>query len=127
VFGCGGDRDRGKRPIMGEIAARLSDLPILTSDNPRTEDPLAIIAEVEEGLKAVGIPRLAPSKASSSSGYLVEPDRRAAIALALGLARPGDVIIIAGKGHEDYQLVGNRVLRFDDREVVREIAAGLRA
>ncbi len=127
VFGCGGDRDRGKRPIMGGIAARLSDLPILTSDNPRTEDPLAIIAEVEDGLKAAGIRRIAPMDAGSSSGYLVEADRRAAIALALGLARPGDVIIIAGKGHEDYQLVGDRVLRFDDREVVREIAARLGA
>ncbi len=127
VFGCGGDRDRGKRPLMGEIAARLSDLPILTSDNPRTEDPFGIIAEVERGLKAAGLRRLASAEAIGSPGYLVEPDRRAAIALALGLAAPGDVIIIAGKGHEDYQLVGDRVLRFDDREVVREIAAGLGA
>lgn len=125
VFGCGGDRDRGKRPIMGEIAGRLSDLPILTSDNPRTEDPLKIISEVEQGLKSAGIRRIPPSEAVSFPGYLVEADRRSAIALALGLARPGDVIIIAGKGHEDYQLVGDRVLKFDDREVVREVAAAL--
>lgn len=125
VFGCGGDRDRGKRPIMGEIAARLADVPILTSDNPRTEDPLKIIAEVEEGLKAGGLGRVVSGEAGCSPGYVVEPDRRGAIALALELARPGDVVIVAGKGHEDYQLVGDRVLRFDDREVVREVAAGL--
>jgi UDP-N-acetylmuramyl-tripeptide synthetase len=125
VFGCGGDRDRGKRPIMGEIAGRMADLAILTSDNPRSEDPLAIIAEVEAGLLQAGIARIDESAAVSSRGYIVEPDRRAAIAAALRIARPGDVIIIAGKGHEDYQLVGNRVLKFDDRAVVRELAAGL--
>lgn len=125
VFGCGGDRDRGKRPIMGEIAGRLADLPILTSDNPRSEDPLAIIAEVEAGLVRVGVPRIGEASASSSRGYVIEPDRRSAIAAALRIARPGDVVVIAGKGHEDYQLVGSRVLKFDDRAVVRELAAGL--
>jgi UDP-N-acetylmuramoyl-L-alanyl-D-glutamate--2,6-diaminopimelate ligase len=121
VFGCGGDRDRGKRPIMGEIAGRLADLPILTSDNPRTEDPLAIIAEVEAGLSSRGLKRIDAEQASAASGYVVEPDRRKAIHLALTLARPGDTVLIAGKGHEDYQLIGSRKLKFDDREVVREI------
>jgi len=124
VFGCGGDRDPGKRPIMGEIAGRLADLPMLTSDNPRSEDPLAIIAQVEKGLIAAGLERLdAPS--AGARGYVIEPDRRTAIAAALGSAVAGDVVIIAGKGHEDYQLVGDRVLHFDDREVVRAVAAQL--
>ncbi|MGH7924312.1 MAG: Mur ligase family protein, partial [Candidatus Binatus sp.] len=115
VFGCGGDRDRGKRPIMGEIAGRLADIPVLTSDNPRSEDPMAIIAEVEKGLIASG-----------REGYIVEPDRRSAIRIALGIATAGDAVLIAGKGHEDYQLAAGRVLPFDDRVVVREIAAELR-
>jgi len=121
VFGCGGDRDRGKRPLMGEIAARLSDVPILTSDNPRSEDPLAIIAEVEAGLEQRGLSRIAESCAGAQPGYVVEPDRRAAIAASLRMAEPGDIIVIAGKGHEDYQLVGDRKLKFDDRAVVTEI------
>jgi len=121
VFGCGGDRDRGKRPIMGEIAGRIADLPVLTSDNPRTEDPLSIIAEVEQGLVASNLSRLGDAR-SGERGYLVEPDRRSAIRLALEAARPGDAVIVAGKGHEDYQLVGSRVLQFDDRTVVREVA-----
>ncbi len=124
VFGCGGDRDRGKRPIMGEIAGRIADLPILTSDNPRSEDPLAIIAEVEKGLIAAGLHQIEKAaSAGGSKGYIVEPDRRAAIAAALAIAKPGDVVIVAGKGHEDYQLVGRRTLKFDDRTAVREIAA----
>ena len=125
VFGCGGDRDRGKRPLMGEIAGRLASLAILTSDNPRTEDPLKIIVEVEAGLKSAGLNRIAEGDTSNSVGYIVEPDRRGAIAIALRLARPGDVGVIAGKGHEDYQLIGNRVLEFDDRAVVRELASEL--
>ena len=108
VFGCGGDRDRGKRPIMGETAARRSDVVVLTSDNPRTEDPLRILADIEEGVRAAGM-----------TGHLVEPDRRAAIALALGLARPGDLVLVAGKGHEDYQIVGTVKRHLDDREEVR--------
>jgi UDP-N-acetylmuramoyl-L-alanyl-D-glutamate--2,6-diaminopimelate ligase len=123
VFGCGGDRDRGKRPVMGEIAGRLANLAILTSDNPRTEDPLKIIADVEAGLKSAGLTRIEQARANDSAGYLVEPDRRGAIAIALRLARVGDVLVIAGKGHEDYQLVGNKVLNFDDRAVVRELAS----
>src|ERR1700683_4449432 len=125
VFGCGGDRDRGKRPVMGEIAGRLAPLPILTSDNPRTEDPMAIIAEVEAGLIRAGLARIDETQANNARSYMVEPDRRAAIAIALRLSRPGDIVLIAGKGHEDYQLVGNRVLKFDDRAVVRELASEL--
>jgi len=123
IFGCGGDRDRGKRPLMGAIAGRMADLAILTSDNPRSEDPLAIIAEVEAGLSAGGLRRIAPEAAGSAPGYLVEPDRRGAIALGLGLAAPGDIVLIAGKGHEDYQLVAGRRLDFDDRAVVRALVA----
>jgi UDP-N-acetylmuramoyl-L-alanyl-D-glutamate--2,6-diaminopimelate ligase len=124
VFGCGGDRDRGKRPIMGEIAGRLADTAILTSDNPRTEDPLRIIAEVEAGLLQCGLGRIDEGVAALGAiGYLVEPDRRAAIATALRVAAAGDIVVVAGKGHEDYQLVAGRRLDFDDRAVVREIAA----
>ena len=111
---------------MGEIAGRLSNLAILTSDNPRTEEPLKIIADVEVGLTTAGLARIEEARANDSTGYIVEPDRRGAIAIALRLARPGDVIVIAGKGHEDYQLVGSRVLKFDDRAVVRELVAGIR-
>ena len=125
VFGCGGDRDRGKRPLMGAIAARLADLPIVTSDNPRSEVAMDIIAEIETGLCGAGLARISRDEEGRARGYLVEPDRRSAIALALGIAGDGDVVLIAGKGHEDYQLVGDRVLKFDDREVVRELATGL--
>lgn len=123
VFGCGGDRDRGKRPIMGEIAGRLADIPVLTSDNPRSENPMAIIAEVERGLIEAG--RTRTDDAPASRGYIVEPDRHAAIRIALKIANAGDAVLIAGKGHEDYQLVAGRVLSFDDRVVVREVAAEL--
>jgi UDP-N-acetylmuramoyl-L-alanyl-D-glutamate--2,6-diaminopimelate ligase len=124
VFGCGGDRDRGKRPIMGEIAGRLADTAILTSDNPRTEDPLRIVAEVEAGLLQCGLARVDEGGASLGKiGYLVEPDRRAAIAMALRVAAAGDIVVVAGKGHEDYQLVAGRRLDFDDRAVVRDLAA----
>lgn len=109
VFGCGGDRDRTKRRAMGAIAGRKSDLVIATSDNPRTEDPLAILAEIEPGL------REAPAR------YEIIPDRRAAIGRAVSLAEPDDIVLIAGKGHEDYQIIGNRTLPFDDRIVVREM------
>jgi UDP-N-acetylmuramoyl-L-alanyl-D-glutamate--2,6-diaminopimelate ligase len=125
VFGCGGDRDRGKRPIIGEIAGRLADIAILTSDNPRSEDPLTIISEVEAGLAASALSRIDERSARTSSGYVIEPDRRSAIAMALRTALPGDIVLIAGKGHEDYQLVGSRRLDFDDREVVRELARAM--
>ncbi len=119
VFGCGGDRDRGKRPLMGEAAA-AADLAVVTSDNPRTEDPAAIIAAVLPGLERAGARRLSTAEArAGGSGYAVEPDRRAAIALALSAARPGDAVLIAGKGHEDSQIVGAERRHFDDREEAR--------
>ena len=115
VFGCGGDRDRGKRPIMGEIAARLADHAWVTSDNPRSERPEAILDEI-----ALGMNRVAGAGARSTR----QVDRRAAIASALGWARRGDTVVIAGKGHETYQIVGAEVLDFDDRAVAREILGG---
>ena len=107
MFGCGGDRDAGKRSIMGREALE-ADRAIVTSDNPRSEDPLAIIADIESGMGA------------GAGRYEVVPDRRAAIARALELAQAGDSVLIAGKGHEDYQLIGDAVLHFDDREVAAE-------
>jgi UDP-N-acetylmuramoyl-L-alanyl-D-glutamate--2,6-diaminopimelate ligase len=118
VFGCGGDRDRGKRPLMGAAAARLADVVVLTSDNPRTERPEAIIAEIEAGVRDVGMPPLGHS-ADGGRGYVVETLRAEAIALAVRLARPGDVLLVAGKGHEDYQIVGTEKRPFDDRDAVR--------
>ena len=113
VFGCGGDRDRSKRPLMGMVAARLSDVVVITSDNPRSEDPARIIEEIERGIPA--------GKESSSREVVVESmvDRAAAIERAVTLAQPGDVVLIAGKGHEKYQQIGDRVLPFDDGEVAR--------
>lgn len=110
AFGCGGDRDREKRPVMGEIGARLSDVCVVTSDNPRSENPAAIVDEI-----LVGVPADGPAE------VLVEVDRRAAIALALDTAGPGDVVVIAGKGHEQGQeFAGGRKVPFDDRDVARE-------
>lgn len=122
VFGCGGDRDRQKRPLMGQAAALGSDLVIVTSDNPRTEDPLAIIADIEAGLRELGWPRLTPEEAevASARGYLKVPDRREAIRLAVNLARPEDVVLLAGKGHENYQIIGTTRIPFDDRLVARQ-------
>ena len=107
VFGCGGDRDRTKRPKMGKAAGEGSDFAVATSDNPRSEDPLAILAEIEPGLRAAGIQ------------YTVEPDRTAAIRIALQAAAPGDVVLIAGKGHEKEQILADRTIPFDDAEVAR--------
>ncbi len=124
VFGCGGDRDRTKRPKMGAAAARGSDLVVVTSDNPRTEDPLAIIAEIEGGMAAAGMPSAGAGEGVRTAGgktpYLVIPDRRRAIAEALDRAKAGDVVVLAGKGHEDYQVIGEKKIHFDDREVARE-------
>jgi len=114
VFGCGGDRDKTKRVPMGRVAAENSDLSIITSDNPRTEDPMEIIREVEAGFKETG------------KEYAVVSDRRDAIFLAVSKARKGDVVIIAGKGHENYQIIGNDKFHFDDREVVREALERMR-
>lgn len=107
VFGCGGDRDRSKRAPMGEAAGSLSDIVILTSDNPRTEDPEKILSDAEEGLRLTGKP------------YEKIADRRAAIHRAIREARTGDLVLIAGKGHEDYQIIGREVFHFDDKEVAR--------
>jgi UDP-N-acetylmuramoyl-L-alanyl-D-glutamate--2,6-diaminopimelate ligase len=127
VFGCGGDRDRGKRPIMGGIAARLADLTIITSDNPRSEDPIEIIREIERGAIEAGARTVRAGAAIPDTRvFIVEPDRRAAIYRALSIAQPGDAVVIAGKGHEDYQIVGSRIAAFDDRSVAREIGAGMR-
>ena len=123
VFGCGGDRDRTKRPLMGEVAGRYSDLSILTSDNPRTEDPLAIMDEVEKGLKSPPLAKWQKSEISSwrsKKGYLKIPDRREAIQIAIQLAQPFDVVLIAGKGHEDYQIIGKEKIPFDDRVEARK-------
>jgi UDP-N-acetylmuramoyl-L-alanyl-D-glutamate--2,6-diaminopimelate ligase len=120
VFGCGGDRDRGKRPLMGRAAGAACDLVVVTSDNPRTEDPRAILDAIVPGVEAAGLPRLSPERAiAGERGFVVEEDRRAAIALALSAARPGDAVLIAGKGHEGYQIVGEEKRPFDDREEAR--------
>lgn len=120
VFGCGGDRDRGKRPLMGEAAGRGSDLAVVTSDNPRTESAAAIIADVVPGVERAGKGLLSFSEAKNGkSGYLSIEDRAEAIALAVEAARPGDVVLIAGKGHENYQIVGDQKRPFDDREIAR--------
>jgi UDP-N-acetylmuramoyl-L-alanyl-D-glutamate--2,6-diaminopimelate ligase len=117
VFGCGGDRDRAKRPLMGAHAARLSDLAWATSDNPRTEDPLAIIGMILEGVRTVP---------GGESRVRVEPLREAAIAAAIAEARPGDTVLIAGKGHESEQIIGDRVFPFKDAEVARRLIEGRR-
>jgi UDP-N-acetylmuramoyl-L-alanyl-D-glutamate--2,6-diaminopimelate ligase len=124
IFGCGGDRDRDKRSIMGEIAGRLSDLVVLTSDNPRTELPGAILADIVEGTAAVQSHRYEPRELANgfeTRGYVVEQDRGKAIALGLVAARPGDTVIIAGKGHETYQITGETALPFDDRVEARRV------
>ena len=113
VFGCGGDRDKGKRPQMGRIGTDLSDLAIITSDNPRTEDPLSIIKDI---LRGVG-------EAKEGIHYLVEPDREKAIELAIKEATQEDLVLIAGKGHEDYQIIGTQKRYFDDREVAKRLLA----
>lgn len=113
VFGCGGDRDRGKRPMMGRVATSLADVVVVTSDNPRTEDPAAIIDQILAGIEE-------SVQAMSRGTLLVEEDRRRAIHDAVGRAGDGDVVVVAGKGHEDYQILGTTKIHFDDREVVRE-------
>ncbi len=107
LFGCGGSKDRTKRPVMGEVTGRLSDLTILSSDNPRQEDPLKIISDIIVGLQ------------KTSGKYVIEPDREKAIGLAMDEARGGDIVLLAGKGHENYQILADRTLEFDDRDVAR--------
>lgn len=118
VFGCGGDRDRPKRPLMGRIAAEWADVVIVTSDNPRSEPPQAIIAEIRPGVEAAAAARAA---AGRPVRVIYEPDRRRAIAAAVGEAGPGDLVLIAGKGHETYQEIAGVRHPFDDREVVRDV------
>jgi UDP-N-acetylmuramoyl-L-alanyl-D-glutamate--2,6-diaminopimelate ligase len=113
VFGCGGDRDRTKRPLMGEAAIRGSDFVVATSDNPRSEDPNAILSEVEVGLRRAG--------GVEGKNYRLLPDRREAIRYAIKLASAGDTVLLAGKGHETYQIIGDRSFPFDDRAVAREL------
>jgi UDP-N-acetylmuramoyl-L-alanyl-D-glutamate--2,6-diaminopimelate ligase len=110
LFGCGGDRDKGKRPLMGRIAAELADVAIVTSDNPRTEDPEVIIDDIEQGMGGVE--------------HLRVPDRLAAIHTALDQARAGDTLLLAGKGHETYQVLGTEKVPFDEREIVEKAVKG---
>ena len=117
VFGCGGDRDHSKRPQMGEVVAGAADVAVVTSDNPRTEKADGIIEMILPGVVRAGLPRITERDLGGASrGYVVEPDRAAAIALAIRSARAGDTILIAGKGHEDYQILGTEKVHFDDRE-----------
>jgi len=122
VFGCGGDRDRSKRPIMAEVAARGSDIAIATSDNPRTEDPQQILNDVRVGLGRVHASEWSrdDARAGLGRGYIVIEDRREAIQFAVGLLVPGDLLLVAGKGHEDYQILATGRIHFDDREELRK-------
>jgi UDP-N-acetylmuramoyl-L-alanyl-D-glutamate--2,6-diaminopimelate ligase len=112
VFGCGGDRDRGKRPKMGKVASEMADKVFLTSDNPRSESPTSILSEIAAGVK-------------QGADYTIEPDRRGAIKLALQCAQKDDVVLIAGKGHETYQIFRDKTVGFDDRQIAREILGEL--
>jgi UDP-N-acetylmuramoyl-L-alanyl-D-glutamate--2,6-diaminopimelate ligase len=112
LFGCGGLKDRTKRPVMGEVSGGLSDLTILSNDNPRTEDPLKIISDIVVGLQ------------KTAGKYLIEPDREKAIGIAIDEARAGDIVLLAGKGHENYQILADRTLEFDDREMARRALRG---
>jgi UDP-N-acetylmuramoyl-L-alanyl-D-glutamate--2,6-diaminopimelate ligase len=122
VFGCGGDRDRAKRPLMAEAVTRYGDLVIATSDNPRSEDPLAILADVEQGLAKLA--RVEPETlAAADQAYAVLVDRRSAIELAIRIGRPGDTVVLAGKGHEDYQIIGRERFPFSDCDEARRALA----
>jgi len=116
VFGAGGDRDRTKRPRMGEVAGTYADWTIITSDNPRSEDPLAIISDIEAGIQKTG-----------SNKYSIEPDRKKAIREALALAKKEDYVLVAGKGHETYQIIKDKVFPFDDAEIIRKIIKEMEA
>ena len=109
LFGCGGDRDKTKRPIMGEISGKIADFTIITSDNPRTEDPAAILRNIEEGIER------------TNAEYVAILDRREAIKYSIVNAKPNDIIVLAGKGHETYQIFKDKTIHFDEREVVQEI------
>ncbi len=110
LFGCGGDRDRKKRPKMGAIASNLADFTIITSDNPRSESPISIIKDIETGME--------------HNNYKVIEDRREAIRYAISMKEENDTLVVAGKGHEEYQIIGNRTIKFDDTEVIKECLKG---
>ncbi len=128
VFGCGGNRDKAKRPEMGDIAGRFSDLVVITSDNPRKEPPIEIIDQIVEGIKRSMPHAFTPSDFNENvpiKGYVVEPDRKSAITLAIKVSRPNDAILIAGKGNEPYQIIGNKTISFDDRKEAKEALSTL--
>jgi len=119
LFGCGGDRDNGKRPIMGKIAATMSDLAIITSDNPRTEEPFSILEQIKAGITPLAIREYMPDELEDDfeeKGYTIVENRHDAIRLSIRLAKAGDIVLLAGKGHEDYQIIGTTRHHFDDRE-----------
>jgi len=126
VFGCGGDRDKEKRPQMGKIAGRLCNLSVITSDNPRTEPSMEIITQIHRGIQQTDLVEYMPSgltKGFHHKGYVIEPDRKRAIRLGITASRPGDTILIAGKGHETYQVIGNRSVAFDDSQEAKKVLA----
>lgn len=125
VFGCGGDRDRGKRPKMGKVVTEFSDFTIITSDNPRSEDPLTIINDIEAGIPTDSVKKCLPGELwqGNEKAYTVIPDRKDAIRTAIHLADPADIVLIAGKGHENYQIIGHQYFPFDDRSVARSALA----
>lgn len=126
VVGCGGDRDPGKRPIMARAAALHSNLAVYTSDNPRTEDPDAILEQLRRGAINCGYVELSRDAAvAENDGFIVIPERRAAIEFAVALAKEGDLLLLAGKGHEDYQILGATRIHFDDREELRRVFDGI--
>jgi UDP-N-acetylmuramyl-tripeptide synthetase len=130
IFGCGGDRDRTKRPRMGAIAARWSDVVVVTSDNPRSEDPQSIIDEILTGLRSQGLAQVDVEQLqtiTAGKAFAVEPDRRQAIEAGIRATPPGDMVLIAGKGHETYQVLGNRTIPFDDREEAARVLEKLEA
>jgi UDP-N-acetylmuramyl tripeptide synthase len=123
VFGCGGDRDKEKRPLMGEIAARLCDLAVVTSDNPRTEDPMVIIDQILDGARKTNRRDYSTAELKNGfkeKGYVVEADRQRAIQLGIAVSEVGDTVLIAGKGHETYQIIGTTTRAFDDCEQARK-------
>jgi UDP-N-acetylmuramyl-tripeptide synthetase len=122
VFGCGGNRDRGKRSLMGRIAGAYSDLTVITSDNPRHEPPLDIIGQIASGIAALGLQcyrKQDLGRGFVHKGYVIEPNRQSAIRLAVAVSHPGDTLLIAGKGHETYQIIGHQTIAFDDRDEAR--------
>ncbi len=119
VFGCGGDRDTKKRPLMGMEVGKLSDICLVTSDNPRTENPQKIVDEIIPGLKKSGQKEMRDKK-----GYVVELDRRKALQMALEISAPGDILLVAGKGHEDYQIIGDKKFPFSDQKILLKLLSG---